>query len=272
MNKLQVLVFNEKQLNIAFSCLNKQISKIYADSSLFVKNKSLDIPNESYSSVYLAAPYILREKDKEDLKNILLEKKFGGILVRNLETLAFLNENEFFWPNLRIDLDSSMYTLNNQALKFYINESKLEVEEVFYSYELNAHEMKDLNFDFDNDINNGMVVYGRIPMMVSANCVRKTTDKCTGELSFINLKDRTGANQVVYTDCKHCYNVIFNAIPLSLHKYVKFNGKTNYRLDFTDESSDLTQKVIDYFYSLFTIYNEPFYKDFTTGHIKRGVE
>ncbi len=65
-----------------------------------------------------------------------------------------------------------------------------------------------------------LTVYGRTPLMVSANCVLRTSGRCTGGrkgFSFAALKDRTGAVLPCLVDCTHCLNVIYNALPLSLY-------------------------------------------------------
>ena len=46
----------------------------------------------------------------------------------------------------------------------------------------------------------------------------------------------------------------------------------NYRLDFTVESKEETYKIIKYFQELPGQYREPVYREYTTGHYKRGVE
>lgn len=264
MNNLHVLVFTKEQLNIALNKPGDIVSRIYVDSTLATKvMKDSVLTKFDFKELFLACPYILRNKDKEPLKQLIMNNGFEGVLVRNLETLAYLNENLELWPCLQIVLDSSCYALNKNALDFYVKESKLVIKEFYSSFELTEKEILE---------DSSLVVYGRIPMMVSANCVRKTMDKCSGGPGFVELNDRTGAKHVVFTDCLHCYNVIFNAIPLSLHKYINNFDKTNFRLDFTNEPESITDDVINYFHSLFTSYKEPFYKDFTTGHIKRSVE
>ncbi len=125
------------------------------------------------------------------------------------------------------------------------------------------------------------VVYGRVPMMITANCIRKTSGHCDKnkkgrqaqtEESFCFLTDRMGKEFPVMTNCRHCYNVIYNSVPLSLHKQV-FSKEGKYRLDFTTESAKETKEIITYFCNIYQKKEgNPPYKDYTTGHEKRMAE
>ena len=119
-----------------------------------------------------------------------------------------------------------------------------------------------------------MVVYGTIPMMVSANCVKKTASACPDETSgqYIYLTDRYRETFPVLCNCKHCYNVIYNSVPYSLHqknKEVEKLGLYAKRLDFVRETEEQTANVLAYYTGKSREF--PFAR-YTTGHFKRGVE
>ena len=118
-------------------------------------------------------------------------------------------------------------------------------------------------------------------MMISAGCVKKTLDKCSGMMNThhkeeLSIVDRMGNNLNVTTNCRNCYNVIWNSYPTSLHKKMdKINSMRcfdYYRLDFTLEDKTLTKDIINYYTNsekgTFPIADGKF----TTGHYKRGVE
>ena len=94
----------------------------------------------------------------------------------------------------------------------------------------------------------------------------------------VQLTDRYRKQFPVETNCQHCYNIIYNSVPLSLHaEWKKWKGKTSMRLDFTMEREKETEEVLDYFARVYE--NGVFSKDdklpfgeYTTGHEKRGVE
>ena len=104
------------------------------------------------------------------------------------------------------------------------------------------------------DYNGEYVVYGRTPMMITANCVRKTMGVCNkSNDSFAqSLQDRYKKELPVYANCIHCYNEIYNAVPMSLHKEIKQlkkHGFSVFRLDFTNENGKQTNAILSYFYN-----------------------
>lgn len=136
-----------------------------------------------------------------------------------------------------------------------------------------------------------ILVYGRIPMMVTANCIRKTTGGCRkerpeekaakrrngredfGEEMF--LIDRYQAAFPAAADCRFCYNLIYNSVPLSLHGFLgemAENGAALVRLDFLEESGRETEKILRLFSEgLSGSQVRPDY-DFTTGHYRKGAQ
>lgn len=131
-----------------------------------------------------------------------------------------------------------------------------------------------------------MVVYGRIPMMVSANCVRKTTADCfRGSGHTVTITDRMQHDFPVMLNCRYCYNVILNTVPLSLHKQIPLMVRDSmaeaFRVDLTTEDAQETEAVLAYWKRLIkkakfdkakAKVQTPPYEHYTTGNYRRGVE
>lgn len=218
-------------------------------------------------NVFAACPYIMRAKDAWLLACLLREKLFAGILVRNMEELAFLKREGY---DGKIITDAGLYVWNKKAADFFCGKAD------FYTlpFELNSGEQSNVR-----SRKSFQIVYGRIPMMITANCIRKTRGECFRGKEFLLKKeetliltDRYGKGFPVVTDCRHCYNTIYNSVPLSLHKEViKQAGR--YRLDFTTEDEKETRQIIEYFCRIYVqAGEEPPYKDYTNGHNRRGVD
>ena len=115
-------------------------------------------------------------------------------------------------------------------------------------------------------------------MMVTANCIRLTKGACRGKgRSFEDsITDRYQTNFRVQSNCYHCYNVIYNSVPLSLHQYLDqiegLEGK-GLRLEFTTETSEEMKKIVEEYVKY--INNNKvdfnFLKEYTTGHLKKGA-
>lgn len=217
-------------------------------------------------NVYIAFPYVMRRKDTDLLEHFLQEERFAGILVRNMEELSFLQRKGYTGGKVT---DAGLYTWNKKAQDFFLGEADL----CTLPLELNKGERKVLEGERSLQL-----VYGRIPMMISANCVKKTAKGCGKEKemketeSITVLKDRYDKEFPVYTNCTYCYNIIYNSVPLSLHKQVQ-EKKKKYRLDFTTERAEETAAVLKFFCREYEGQKaSPPYENYTTGHEKRGVE
>ncbi len=224
------------------------------------------------SVFYLATPYLVREKDIKYLKkieNAFVSGLFAGILIRNLESFSYLQER--LNPE-QVVLDANLYIWNREAAAFWDKRAL----EFYLPVECNVHEWRELSEGRpEKGMKASAIVYGRLPMMVTANCVKKTMGGCNKTAQITMLKDRYHKQFPVYTDCFCCYNIIYNSVPLSLHSLLCSKWASladNFRLDFTTEGKRETLQVIRYFKGLFAENKEPFYKEYTTGHYKRGVD
>lgn len=270
-NEIHISVMDLEQLDTVLSLENKIFSRIYIDYSIAEEAVSL-IDKFDNIDFYISSPYVSKEDETLLIEKLLLTHRFKGILIRNFEIFSFLNlkSDKFDFANLI--LDSNMYLLNHNALYFYSENSKLKLMEFYSSLELNERENAEL-INYDNRIKESFLVYGRIPMMVTANCVRKTSDNCIKHSNFILMEDRYHIEFPVLCNCLSCYNVIYNSVVLSLHKqFSDLIKKGNVRIDFTNENEKSVKEIIDYFGRLKDSYCDPKYKNFTTGHFKRGVE
>lgn len=270
---IHVSVRTKEQLEVA---LGEKIGRIYLDYSLLCDEifKRLNLykkAEESPAELYLCSPYIVREKDRghlEKIKKALDTGLFSGVLVRNLESFQFFSRQISL---KKIVLDTNLYIWNREALRFWAGRAA----EFYLPVECNFHEWKELlSHCPEMELKASAIVYGRLPMMITANCLNKTRGLCGKVPQMVTLKDRYEKQFPVYTDCLSCYNIIYNSVPLSLHKL--FEGKPylngNYRLDFTTEDQKEMTQVIRYFDGILKNYQTPFFKEYTTGHVKRGVE
>ena len=136
----------------------------------------------------------------------------------------------------------SVYQFNRYAKHFWQEE---QIESFTAPLELNYKELKDVGLQ-----NSELVIYGYFPMMVSAQCVAKTTKGCRHEKGRLTFTDRYQKEFTVKNHCDYCYNMIYNTAPVVL-------------LDQKTEIQDLNPKALRLH---FTIENS------TRGHFKRGIK
>ena len=133
-------------------------------------------------------------------------------------------------------------------------------------------------------------VYGRIPMMITAGCVKKTAGVCaraesgraesSAESDFYYVEDRKGIRFPVRCDCKYCGNVIYNSLPQSLHTFVTKKDPLAMETAvwlciFTNESGDETESVLRWYKAAADTGEAPdtagVLNDYTTGHYKKSA-
>lgn len=259
------------------------VKGIYISADLFLNHETAIVLSTSIHarkdlSFFLALPHIMRKRSGSFLpayKELLENESFQGVLVRNHEELQWLREIGYSGQYVS---DYSLYTWNRETARFYDKYfSRLTMP-----VELNKKELEQLLNTVPNHMyRREICIYGRLPLMYSANCIRKTLDNCIMNMPqkphVFDLTDRYRNHFTVAQNCYHCYNILYNTVPLSLHGQINGLLQKNfgvYRLDFTLENAKETSSVLDYYSH---IWNQeeilPFpYKDFTNGHYKRGVE
>lgn len=245
---------------------NDFFGKVYLESSILKRNENdLVADNSEY---YIALPHCMRKKDIPFMNQVMSyvsEKGYKGFLIRNLEEYAFLKSKGY---QGEIYGDASLYIWNHKALSFWMD----RMDGFTCAYELNFREYNEL---YDG-ISYEKTVYGYLPMMVTANCLMKTAFQCKHDehIHGVELVDRYGKEFPVRIDCKSCMNVIYNSVPISLHKdLLKFAPAYQKRIMFTVEDYNQTIEVLNFFDDLERgIANTPPFGEYTTGHEKRGVE
>ena len=270
------------------------IERIYVNSDLFLSDfeQMMDscvfirelLPNVTF---WLALPPVLRNNDLDYLSkitDILGNSMFSGILCGNLEGIGYFSKTDS--TSCQIVADHHFYLWNRDAIKAFDGRLK----GACLPLELRSGEQKALlrscesmqNLRIKSKTDDGEVfgwdkiIYGRIPFMFTANCVAKTGDQCRknqGEDQKIaSLKDRTGTDLPVLINCRHCFNIIYNSVPLSLHNEIQaWSELAAIRLNFTTESFEDTKSIANWFlYEDCEAIGMPF-KSYTKGNEKRGV-
>lgn len=246
------------------------VTRIYIDGDLAVFQTDYVLPLcrklREKSTLLLSLPYVLREEDEpylEQLYDMIKDGLFEGFLIRSLDGLGYLRSKS--GKELR-RADANVYTWNHAACE-QLEDFNL-INGFCIPYELKAGEQHRLldasSCSFEK------IVYSRIPMMITANCVLKTTKKCEkNSTGTVCLTDRYKKVFPIARKCAHCTNIIYNSVPLSLwQEREKWLNLTDLRIDFTLENAKETEDVLNAFF----LGHEMPAGEYTSGHEKRGVE
>lgn len=242
------------------------IKRIYIEEAQFESdtiNSLIKLAHDYKKEVYIALPYVFRKKDKEKFNKSskIYVNIVDGFLVRNQEQYFALKEYR-----TKFVFDYGVYTENKLSREYYRRGNNITTVPL----ELNYKELK-----YRGCIGDEIIIYGYMPVMISANCSLKTCDLCNSGNKSYQLKDRKGNYFDTKCICKYCYNVMLNCKPLSLFKYIqdiKMLQVGSMRLSFTLENKHETEEILKKAENAL-INNLNVEEDETTtrGHFKRGV-
>ncbi|MBQ4068917.1 MAG: DUF3656 domain-containing protein [Lachnospiraceae bacterium] len=265
--KINCLVSNYEQFKICAE--NKYIDNIYISlDTMDVSEAMVEMCHNKNKKILLALPYIFRKEAKSYFKDkieYINSLGIDGLLIRNVDEIHFAKTNFVGIPMI---FDYYLYSMNDEAVR-----SNLKLGAIGYteSVELNFKELK------DKEVSCGeIIVYGYIPLMVTAGCINKNLSKCTRTNEKYLLIDRYKTEFKVKNICRFCYNLIYNSLPISLlsvDSEVKRVLPSSIRLQFVDETAREAEEIIDKYVKTF-IYNEQVgeIEPSTRGHFKRGIE
>lgn len=261
-------VRTEEQMEVILE--EEAIGRIYVDCTMFPRIWEKDSYVEWITKVhaagkeiYLVMPYIFRERTRKQYEaayNRIFGAEWDGILIANYESFAFLKEHGYTG---RIMTDYNLYEFNQESRKFWKEKG---VFEFTAPVELTERELQDLRVK-DGEV----IVYGYLPMMVSAGCIQKTTRGCLKKSGQTTITDRYRNPFVVKNECDYCYNILYNYVPLYLGdrmEEVYQIGPGRIRLMFTTERQQEVRQILSAYFEG----KELPEGTYTRGHWKRGIK
>ena len=216
-----------------------------------------------------ALPHIFREEASDYLtgeKDAVAGFPADGFLIRNIESVYFLRKLRF---DKTVILDHNLYVFNRYAKAFWIEQG---ISHFTAPLELNENELEELGME-DCEI----VAYGALPVMLSAQCVRKTLSGCSKKPGGTVLTDRYKKKFKVENCCQFCYNIIYNSEPLYLGKQVQRLGQlapASLRFQFSTETGKEMEELLAGLCDVFSGKKKDiseFLPGYTQGHFKRGI-
>ena len=142
---------------------------------------------------------------------------------------------------MRIRGDFGLNIFNSRAMEAC---RKLELSSAMLSFEMTLPQIRDVSKCVDTE----MLLYGRMPLMVTENCIMKNrTGSCVCQQGPQKLVDRTGAEFPIIKDGRSCRSVLLNGKKLSLldrREDLSRLGLWSLRLYFTTENPREVDRVI----------------------------
>ena len=224
--------------------------------------------------IYAALPYIIRDEDRGNssgavldfVKKISKDNRLSGCYISNFEAANILYNSAYTGE---VVADTFMYAYNREAYDYY---KRRGIDKTTVPAELSIRELI-----LRGICGEELVIYGRMPVMVSANCVYNTLKGCRPSGHFMYLTDRKHEKLFVNCICGECTNVIYNSVCTSIaDEEVLFDKLTpsSVRFSFTDETPEEVSRILGmYFDSRTKSGSAPvhFTGKYTKGHLRRGV-
>ena len=189
--------------------------------------------------IAVVLPRIIHDNELDHIREQLRLARSMGIreaLTGNLGQLLPLRECGF-----RARGDFGLNIFNSRSMMVC---KELELKSATVSFEATLPQIRDISKLVDTE----MLVYGRLPLMVTENCVMKNrTGQCVCQQGPQKLVDRTGAEFPIIKDGRSCRSVVLNGKKLSMldrKKDLARLGLWATRLYFTTENRQEVDRVL----------------------------
>lgn len=271
-NRLRLHASLEEPEGLLTVASHGDVEEVYVDSCGFSAEsweETVDLCHKKQKKCALILPHIFREKAEQYFLRHLRQLERAGfdeLILRSLDEVDFVKELGIGIP---VVWDANLYAMNRQACRLM---EEMGASRITLPLELNEKELFKLGCGGKE-----LIAYGHLPVMVSAQCIRKTTEGCHSSPGVIFMRDRTGKSFPVKNHCRFCYNTIYNSTVLSLlglKNPVERLGPEVLRLSFTIEPPRQIQSVLRAYGDHFLRGQDvaPPFNEYTRGHFRRGVE
>lgn len=160
----------------------------------------------------------------------------------------------------RLANDLGFQVFGDFGLNIFNSLSAMQIDNPILSFELTAQQANKINAD-----NTGIIVYGKIPLMLTRNCPVKSTIGCEKCNRQGTLTDRMGYEFPVICSSYPCVEIL-NSVPLYMLDRMN-EIKTDFaHLYFTNESMEEVEQII----KMYENAQKPTFK-YTRGLYQRGV-
>ncbi|MCU6761299.1 Uncharacterized protease yhbU precursor [uncultured Roseburia sp.] len=275
--KLSVLIRQKNQLNAVLEA--SFVNTVLIETDCFhtqqeLSDAVLKIQNTGKEAFFCLPPTVRKQTVSRYLDwEQKFWEQFDGVLARSYDGLGFALHA--LPRSVTIHTDYGLYAMSDTAGTAFLESGAANITAPL---ELNEKELR----DWDNR-RAELVIYGWIPLMVTAQCLYKNFDRCYKNKPAADrelyLKDRYLKKFLITRNCKDCYNVIYNSQPLYLmHHSAKISDMKfqSLRIEFLSESEQEIKRIfMDYqqaFMEKKKIDMSAWENRFTNGHFRRGIE
>jgi len=230
---LKAAQITPQMLRLKPAMIYAPLSEVLEEPALFRKLVKDEQP------VAVTLPRVIRDDETRELLGDLQDAAALGIrraLIGNLGHLPLVLSR-----GMEPAADFGMNLFNSRAAEHLLH---LGFVSCTASFELSLPQLRDLSKPLPME----MIVYGRLPLMLTENClIKNRTGACTCHAGPVKLIDRMGEEFRVVRDCGTCRSVVLNGKKLYLldkKENVRRFGLWALRLSFTTENTGEVNSVL----------------------------
>ena len=230
---LKTAQITPQMLRLKPAMIYAPLSEVLEEPALFRKLVKDEQP------VAVTLPRVIRDDETRELLGDLQDAAALGIrraLIGNLGHLPLVLSR-----GMEPAADFGMNLFNSRAAEQLLH---LGFVSCTASFELSLPQLRDLSKPLPME----MIVYGRLPLMLTENClIKNRTGACTCHAGPVKLIDRMGEEFRVVRDCGTCRSVVLNGKKLYLldkKENVRRFGLWALRLSFTTENTGEVNSVL----------------------------
>lgn len=190
---------------------------------------------------YLSLPRIMRGRTADRLAAFLNDAEWAGVYAHNINQAQFLYEQ-----GQKAYAGASLYHWNSRTVK--------EMQRCFPNLmgftlpvELSFRGIRELLRNVQEP-EVELQVFGHIPLMVTAQCIKKNVGKCDRQPEILHLRNPKGKELPVSNHCRECYNIVWsdsprNLLGIDLSQLPKLPDRIS--LDLSMMSSGKAKQILD---------------------------
>ena len=220
--------------------VNTETTMLYVPIHILMEDQNLLQTLARRGRVAAVLPRIVHDGELPKLQHdmaVLNELGIRDVLVGNLGLLIPARD-----AKMRIHADFGLNIFNSASMNVLRD---LQLASATLSFEMTLPQIRDVS----KGVNAELIVYGRLPLMVTEHCLMKNrTGECSCHTGPAKLTDKTGAEFPIIKDGNTCRSVLLNGKKLSWldrQDDLAKLGLWAVRLYFTTENSREVDRVIN---------------------------
>ena len=187
--------------------VNTETTMLYVPIHLLMEDMNLLQTLARRGRVAAVLPRIVHDGELPKLQHdmaVLHDMGIRDVLVGNLGLLIPARD-----AKMRIHGDFGLNIFNSASMNVLRD---LQLASATLSFEMTLPQIRDVS----KGVNAELIVYGRLPLMVTEHCLMKNrTGECSCHTGPAKLTDKTGAEFPIIKDCGTCRSVLLNGKKLS---------------------------------------------------------